>query len=253
MMAFKDKAIESIYLISEGLSSNGAREILFDKLIKESNSKKVKLSVVSFNCYDLETVEYLRRLATSSYGPGNFHAYCLLGKYDDYQSGPIDPDPTKNRVVVNKLEFGGTPPGAGVKSDLLLIFNEIQEAQEALDSLNGLIEEMRQVNKNKQSPIKPKVKKEDEKKFEQKDDEYMTSKEWLLRNGLNARKLDLFDILMQVCFRHCDGVVDIKREPGSGKLYYVGDGVRYYQGDSVTNFFLYISFPLSFILTIKYC
>lgn len=236
MKAFQDESIESIYLICEGLSANGTREILYDKLIKESMQKKMKLNVISYNCADSETIEYLKRLAQDSYGPGRFHAYCLLKQIDDFAPGPIDPDPTKNRVIVNKRSFGGAPPGAGVKTDLLLIFEEIQTAKETLDNLNELITSMKKINGQKllsgksnkmerqqQAAIKPK----------QIDDEYLTSKEWLLKYGLAARKLDLFDALNTVGFRHCDGVVDLKKEPLTGKVFFVGEGKRYYQGDAV--------------------
>ena len=67
------------------------------------------------------------------------------------------------------------------------------------------------------------------------DEEYMTSIEWLNKHGLAMRKLELFDALSQVCFRHCDGVVDLKREPVTGKLFFVGEGVQYFQGDAVSS------------------
>ena len=67
-----------------------------------------------------------------------------------------------------------------------------------------------------------------------KRDEYMTSKEWLGVYGLNARKLDLFEQLRGVCFKHCDGVVDIRQEPSSGTLVSFGDGKQYYKGDAVS-------------------
>ena len=89
------------------MSSNGVREVLYDKLIKESNEKKIRLNVVSYDCTDMDTIGYLRRLATNSYGVGRFHGYCFLRQYDDYIPGPIDRTPTKNKVFVNKRTFGG--------------------------------------------------------------------------------------------------------------------------------------------------
>jgi hypothetical protein len=238
MKAFQDQSIEAVYLVCEGVSANGTREILYDKLVKESNEKRIKLNIISYNCNDYETIEYLKRLAQDSYGPGRFHAYCLLKQIDDFAPGPIDPDPTKSRIIVNKRSFGGAPPGAGVKTDLLLIFEEIQTAKETLDNLNELIQSMKKINSQKltlnssRQQSAPHV--QSSRSAKQSDDEYLTSKEWLMKYGLSAKKLDLFDALNTVGFRHCDGVVDLKKEPITGKVFFVGEGKRYYQGDAVS-------------------
>ena len=47
----------------------------------------------------------------------------------------------------------------------------------------------------------------------ERSEQYMTSKQWLAKRGLKSRKLDLYDVLATCSFRHCDGVVDIKRAP----------------------------------------
>ena len=41
----------------------------------------------------------------------------------------------------------------------------------------------------------------------------MSSKEWIYKHGLRSRKLDLYDALSVCAFKHCDGVVDVKRPP----------------------------------------
>lgn len=218
-------------MVSQGVSSNGVREILFDKSVKQTNDLQIRLNVVSFDCIDTETVEYLRRLALNT--RGRFHAYCLLKQYDDYAPGPIDPDPTKSKIVMNKRVFGGAPPGAGVKTDLMLIFEEIQAAIETLENLNALIESMNRVQNNK-TPITTKESVKEVKSLKYRDEEYLTSKEWLHKHGLSAKNMDLFDVLGKVCFRHCDGVIDLKKEPITGKCLFVGEGIRYYQGDAVS-------------------
>lgn len=40
-----------------------------------------------------------------------------------------------------------------------------------------------------------------------KDEQYMSSKEWLEVYGLSAKKLGLDDILSSVAFKHSDGVI----------------------------------------------
>jgi hypothetical protein len=216
------------------MSSNGVREVLYDKLIKESNEKKIRLNVVSYDCTDMDTIGYLRRLATNSYGVGRFHGYCFLRQYDDYIPGPIDRTPTKNKVFVNKRTFGGAPPGAGVKSDLMQVFEEIQHAKEALENLKLLSDTMSQTKTSSKKVVASDLNKDLNKKTKQRDEEYCTSKEWLQKHGLSVKKLDLFDVLNQVSFRHCDGVVELKKEPVTGRMFYVGEGVRYYQGDAVS-------------------
>ena len=221
-------------MVSEGVSSNGFREVLYDRLVKESLEKRIQLNVVSFNCTDIDTVQFLRRLAFNSFGPGKFHAYCLLRQVEDYVSGPIHSDPTKNVVIVNQKYFGGVPSGAGVKSDLMLVFEEIQTAKESLEHLNAIIETM----KNDQSPTKNLIRASlgsEPTKAKLANEEYQSSKEWLVKQSLISRKLHVFDVLSQVSFRHCDGVVDVKQEPSDGKIFFMSDGRKYFQGEAVSS------------------
>lgn len=44
-------------------------------------------------------------------------------------------------------------------------------------------------------------------------EEYMGSSDWLNVHGLKVKKLSFFDLLGKVAFRHCDGVVNVKRAP----------------------------------------
>ena len=48
---------------------------------------------------------------------------------------------------------------------------------------------------------------------EEKDEQYMSSKQWLAVYGIDARKLNLYDILSGVAFKHQDGVVEILEMP----------------------------------------
>ncbi len=226
-------SLEAVYLISENYSSNGMREILFDKLVKESFNRRVRLNVVSYNCMDPSTVDFLKRLALNSYGPGRFHAYCLLRKLDEFVKGPICQEPTLCNVTVNKLGFGGVPPGFGVKSDVMLVFEEIQSAKDALQNLKVILKSMNDFKLAEQAMAKSSLQVDVGKVARRTSDEYMTSREWLSINGLVARKLDLFEVLKTVCFKHSDGVVDVKQGPDGGKLENFGDGKQYYKGDAV--------------------
>ena len=48
-------------------------------------------------------------------------------------------------------------------------------------------------------------------------EQYMSSKQWLLRYGIDARKLNLYDCLSGMFFRHKDGVVVIMEKPPVGQ------------------------------------
>ncbi len=65
---------------------------------------------------------------------------------------------------------------------------------------------------------------------------YMSSREWLDKHGLKSKKLGFYDVLANVAFKHRDGVVDLKHQPGNDD----------YQTDAVctiylSRFFLYHS------------
>ena len=51
--------------------------------------------------------------------------------------------------------------------------------------------------------------------IEKMNEQYMSSRQWLEKYGLAARKLELFDVLSGVAFKHKDGVVGLKTHPGN--------------------------------------
>ena len=231
--------IDAVYLISEGVSSNGLREILYDKIVKESFDKQIKFNIASYNCDEPTTIEYLKRLASSSFGPGQFHAYCLLRELDDFAAGPISVCPTVTNVVVNRRGFGGAPPGAGVKPDQMVLFEEIQASKEALDNINTILKAMSdlkvaqtQISPDVNNSVKPRRKIES--LNSNVDNLYVSSKEWLVENGLATKRLDLCSVLESVSFMHCDAVIDVKDEPTTGKVTFI-KGAKYIVGDAVNN------------------
>jgi hypothetical protein len=159
----------------------------------------------------------------NSWRTSRFHAYCLLKQFNDYSIGSIDKEPTKSTVYLNRLAVGGAPPGSGVNGELIPIFEEMQSATEVLEHIKALLNEMttsKNANGNQslittnsvllnsaegQSGNNMKI-----------DEEFLASPEWLKIYGLASKKLQLFDVLSHVAFKHCDGVVDIKHAPKSG-------------------------------------
>ena len=54
---------------------------------------------------------------------------------------------------------------------------------------------------------------------------YMSSREWIERNGLKAKKLGFYDVLGGVAFKHKDGVVDLRHAPSHINSEYQTDAV----------------------------
>ena len=55
--------------------------------------------------------------------------------------------------------------------------------------------------------------KEEKAEATEKDEQYMSSKQWLAVYGIEARKLNLYDVLAGACFKHQDGVVEVMEKP----------------------------------------
>jgi hypothetical protein len=109
----------------------------------------------------------------------------------------------------------------------MLIFEEMQNAIEVKEHLSNLLQTM-----NIQTTSKPALMSQSLDNFDSGtrktpkvriDEEYLSTVEWLKIYGLAAKKLQLFDVLSHVAFRHCDGVVDIKQAPTTG----VGESVSH--------------------------
>lgn len=62
----------------------------------------------------------------------------------------------------------------------------------------------------------------------EKNEQYMGSAEWMNKHGLKARKLDLYDVLATCSFKHCDGVVDLRRAPDNDYTDAVGRAIEDY-------------------------
>ena len=76
---------------------------------------------------------------------------------------------------------------------------------------------------------------------------YMSSKQWLARHGLKAKKIGFYDFLQTLAFKHCDGVVDIQHPPKGD----VGNAVRVvlkYCACSTEIFFFYRYLELAHIV-----
>ena len=88
-----------------------------------------------------------------------------------------------------------------------------------------------QISPDVNNTVKPRRKIES---FNNVENLYVSSKEWLVDNGLTAKRLDLCSVLESVSFMHCDAVLDVKNEPTTGKVTFI-NGNKYIVGDAVNN------------------
>ncbi|XP_072898034.1 von Willebrand factor A domain-containing protein 3B-like [Hemitrygon akajei] len=206
LQATSDKTIEAVYFFAAGDGPQGMRELLRQKL---ANSP-CPVHTISFNAKEEATVRFLKELAHCA--SGRFHAFGLINGYEEeeisFTNGLNDSD-TQVPKIHRKL-IGGVPPGAGVREDVFLIWSEIEEARNTLAEVQTIVAGPPQTMFNAgvifqvpvYQPISP-----------SKIEDYITSKKWLEKYGLKARKLMFHDALVDCVFRHSDGVVDIKGKP----------------------------------------
>lgn len=123
----------------------------------------------------------------------------------------------QSNVMLRKKTYGGIPPGAGIREDVLELFEELEEARNNLAQIQGLIEDI--PNTQNSTRRDTKVRHASHlfafKITDGKNEQYMSSREWLELYGLKARKLSFFDVLSGVAFKHRDGVVAVKEGPQS--------------------------------------
>ena len=72
--------------------------------------------------------------------PCRFHAYAVVMEMEAYEPLPTDPLTSKANILLKRKTFGGIPPGAGVREDVVLLFEELEEARNNLQQLEILIE-----------------------------------------------------------------------------------------------------------------
>lgn len=58
---------------------------------------------------------------------------------DSYEGLPVDPNTNKANIMLKKKTFGGIPPGAGVREDVVLLFEQMEEARNNLIQIQKLI------------------------------------------------------------------------------------------------------------------
>ncbi|XP_074651656.1 von Willebrand factor A domain-containing protein 3B-like [Tubulanus polymorphus] len=202
--AFADKNLESVYLFTEGSASDGSKRVLQEKL----NGGPLPLHIVSYNCKCSDTIQFLQHLAKTT--GGRFHAYSVIMEMDSYEGLPVDPNTSKTNIVLKKKLYGGVPAGAGCREDVILLFEELEEARNTLSQIQSILSDL----PDPKTPL-PAVSADvnNVQTTVENREQYMASKEWLETHGIKAKKLGFYDVLGGVAFKHCDGIVGLKDPP----------------------------------------
>ncbi|XP_070554779.1 von Willebrand factor A domain-containing protein 3B-like [Ptychodera flava] len=198
LKAGTDKNIEAVYLFSEGSSSQSSRELLKQKV----KNGPMPVNTVAFNSTDSITVQFLKDVAKIT--GGRFHAFAFT-KLD------ADVDGTSAYNSDQRVLPGGVPPGAGMRQDVVLLWEELEEARTTLSEIQVLSEDAVEGKGEQSNLVNGSIE-----RGPVRGDQYLTSRAWLEKHGLSAKKLDFYDVLANVAFKHCDGVVDVKGPPDDG-------------------------------------
>lgn len=61
---------------------------------------------------------------------------------DIYEGMPVNPKNSRANIVLKRKTYGGVPPGAGVREDVLLIFEELETARNNLEQVQAVLKEL---------------------------------------------------------------------------------------------------------------
>ena len=82
------------------------------------------------------------------YHDNRFHAFAVVMEMDTYEGLPLNPHTNQANILLKKKTYGGIPPGAGVRDDVILLFEELEEARNNLSQIQGLIEDLARYSEN---------------------------------------------------------------------------------------------------------
>lgn len=71
-----------------------------------------------------------------------FHAYAVIMEMDGYEEGVKEGEASQANVILRKKTYGGVPPGAGMREDVIMLFEELEEARNSLNHLSALLRNM---------------------------------------------------------------------------------------------------------------
>ena len=60
---------------------------------------------------------------------------------DTFEGAPVDASSNEANIILRKKTYGGVPPGAGMREDVIRLFEELEEARNALAKIQALQQE----------------------------------------------------------------------------------------------------------------
>lgn len=128
--------VHSIYLISEGNSSDSAREMLRDNIVKTrlSSNTPIPVHVVSLFCQNNDTEVFLRSIAQTADGRSDefFFTYIFISlSVSSFFSQKISPQPVDSKTAFEH------------PIDIALMYKEINQCQNIIDRLEKILGVMR--------------------------------------------------------------------------------------------------------------
>ena len=70
-----------------------------------------------------------------------FHAYAITTELDLYERSPVNANNGQSTLIPRKKVFGGIPDGAGVREDVMLVFEQLEEARNNLAQIRSIMKE----------------------------------------------------------------------------------------------------------------
>ena len=128
-------------MLSEGNSSDGAREMLRDNIVKTrlSSNTPIPIHVVSLFCSNNDTDIFLRSIAQTA--DGSYFSYKIKSELTNFQTTNNSTNPTKIKLQESRLQFGtnALTPHSEQPTDITLMYKEIQQCQNIIDRLDKIL------------------------------------------------------------------------------------------------------------------
>ena len=65
-----------------------------------------------------------------------------------YEGTPLNSLTNEANVILKKKTYGGVPPGAGMREDVIELFEELEEARNSLAQIQALMQELPKQGRN---------------------------------------------------------------------------------------------------------
>ena len=65
-----------------------------------------------------------------------------------YEGTPLNSETNEANVILKKKTYGGVPPGADMREDVIELFEELEEARNSLAQIQALMQELPKQGRN---------------------------------------------------------------------------------------------------------